>query len=103
MAKPSVGASHLFVTGYPAEFDFDVVLMDGETVRMRPIRPDDADLEARFFARVGPESAYYRFFRAKRELTKKELAYFTNVDYRDRMALIVLHDGDMVPLAATTC
>ena len=84
------------MTDYPAEFDFDVVLMDGETVRMRPIRPADAELETRFFGRVGPESAYYRFFRAKRELTSEELEYFTNVDYRDRMALIVLHDSEMV-------
>ncbi len=84
------------MTEYPAEFDFDVVLMDGETVRMRPIRPEDAELEARFFARVGPESAYYRFFRAKTELTSEELEYFTNVDYRDRMALVVLHDDEMV-------
>ena len=84
------------MTEYPAEFDFDVVLIDGETVRMRPIRPEDAELEARFFARVGAESAYYRFFRAKSELTSEELEYFTNVDYRDRMALIVLHDGEMI-------
>ena len=81
---------------YPHEFDFDVVLKDGEVVRLRPIRPSDAALEAEFIGRVSEESMYYRFFRPRKALTDEELHYFTNVDYQKRMAFVALHDGDIV-------
>ncbi len=85
-----------YVAEYPEEFDFDVVLRDGEVVRMRPIRPDDEDLEADFFRRVSPESAYFRFFRYRGELTAEELEHFTHVDYSDRMAFVALHEGHII-------
>jgi len=84
------------VSEYPAEFEFDVLLKDGEVIHMRPIRPDDVELEREFFSRVGRESVYFRFFRVKRELSPQELIHFTNVDYDERMALVAIHDGDMV-------
>lgn len=79
--------------GYPSEFEFDVLLRDGGVVHFRPIRPEDAPLEHEFILRVGPQSMYQRFFRAKKDLSPEELRYFTTVDYDDRMALIAL-DGD---------
>jgi acetyl coenzyme A synthetase (ADP forming)-like protein len=82
--------------GYPAEFDLDVVLRSGEIIRLRPIRPEDRDLEADFFTRVSPESAYNRFFQVKSQLTEAELDYFTQVDYRDRMAFVAIYDEKMV-------
>ncbi|HEY5579126.1 MAG TPA: GNAT family N-acetyltransferase, partial [Acidimicrobiia bacterium] len=81
---------------YPSELELDVVLRDGEVVHLRPIRPDDADLERRFFAHVSPDSSYFRFFRYKRELTDQELAYFVTVDYRDRMAFVALAGEEMI-------
>ena len=81
---------------YPSDFEFDLLLRDGEVVQMRPIRPEDLELEQDFITRVGPQSLYYRFFKAKRELSPEELRYFTNVDYDDRMAFIVLDGDDMV-------
>lgn len=81
---------------YPSEYEFDVVLRDGEVAQFRPIRPDDGERMLGMFENMGPESRYFRFFRVKRELTPEELEYFTNVDYDDRMALIVSQDGVMV-------
>ena len=80
---------------YPSEYELDVVLRDGEVAQVRPIRPTDGDLLVDFFERLGPESRYFRFFRVKRNLDPREVEYFTNVDYHDRMALIVMHDGRM--------
>ncbi|MDH3299849.1 MAG: GNAT family N-acetyltransferase [Acidimicrobiia bacterium] len=81
---------------YPTEFEFDVLLKNGQVIHIRPIQPDDVEREARFIRRVGPESAYFRFFNTKRELSPAELAHFTNVDYDDRMALIATVGDDMV-------
>ena len=47
---------------YPAHWEADVVLSDGATAHVRPIRPDDADRLVAFYARVSDESKYYRFF-----------------------------------------
>jgi acetyl coenzyme A synthetase (ADP forming)-like protein len=81
---------------YPAQYEFDAPLSDGTVVRFRPITPADTELERTFFQRVDPQSRYQRFFQAKRDLSPQELEYFTTVDYRDRMALIVLADDDMI-------
>ncbi|NNF89276.1 MAG: GNAT family N-acetyltransferase [Acidimicrobiia bacterium] len=81
---------------YPADLEFDVVLKDGGTARLRPIKPaDDAALDE-MFNRLSAEAVYQRFFRAKTRLTPEELEYFTHVDYRDRMAFVVMHEEDII-------
>ena len=87
------------MTEYPSEFEFDVLLKDGAVIQLRPIRPDDAERERAFFTRVGRESAYFRFFRNKPELTPEELRYFTNVDYDERMAFGI--SNTMAPAGAS--
>ncbi len=84
------------VAEYPAEFEFDVLLSNGQAIHIRPIRPDDVEREAEFFRRVGPESVYHRFFVMKRDLSPQELIHFTNIDYDNRMALIATVGDHMV-------
>src|SRR2546430_995017 len=51
-----------------------VVLKDGSTVAVRPIRPDDESALADFYTRLSPESQSYRFFAAPadvREIAKR--------------------------------
>ncbi|HVR33582.1 MAG TPA: bifunctional GNAT family N-acetyltransferase/acetate--CoA ligase family protein [Acidimicrobiia bacterium] len=84
---------------YPSEYELDIVTRSGQTVRVRPITPADADLLVDFFERLGPESRYYRFFRVKASLDPEEVTYFTTVDYSTRMALVALFDGRMVGVA----
>ncbi len=81
---------------YPSEFESDALLSDGRGIHLRPIRQEDADRERRFFERVGPESAYFRFFSPKPALSSGELRHFTTVDYEDRMAFVAIHGDDMV-------
>jgi acetyl coenzyme A synthetase (ADP forming)-like protein len=86
----------LAVAGYPADLEFDIVLKDGTTSRLRPIRPDDRDALNDLFGRLSAEAVYQRFFRAKTRLTDEELEYFTNVDYEDRMAFVVIDNGLLI-------
>jgi hypothetical protein len=39
---------------YPHEWEADVLLADGGVARLRPIRPNDADLLVQFYDRVSP-------------------------------------------------
>jgi acyl-CoA synthetase (NDP forming)/GNAT superfamily N-acetyltransferase len=85
--------------GYPAGWDADVVLSDGGTVRIRPIRPDDGPLLVDFHGRQSPESIYFRYFTPHPRLSDEEVARLTNVDYVDRMAFIALRADLMVGVA----
>ncbi|MFP5282659.1 MAG: GNAT family N-acetyltransferase, partial [Actinomycetes bacterium] len=75
--------------GYPREWEADVLLSDGSMARLRPIRPDDAQRLVDFYDRVSPESKFLRFFAPYPRLSEKDVARFTQVDYVDRVALIV--------------
>lgn len=70
-----------------------VVLGDGDTALIRPLRPDDAEALRAFHERQSDESKYRRFFSAKPTLSDAELRHFTEIDFVDRVALaVVLHD-----------
>ncbi|WP_168207493.1 bifunctional acetate--CoA ligase family protein/GNAT family N-acetyltransferase [Microlunatus elymi] len=82
--------------GYPAEWEADVVLSDGGLARLRPIRPDDADLLVDFYARVSDESKYLRFFAPYPRLSDRDVERFTTVDYVDRVAFILTVGEKMI-------
>jgi acetyl coenzyme A synthetase (ADP forming)-like protein len=86
-------------TGAPSHWDNDVVLADGGTVRVRPIRPSDAAQWMAFYSRLSPASVYRRFFAAKPKVTDVEVARFTTVDYDDRVALVAELSGHLVGVA----
>ncbi|MFW2382427.1 MAG: GNAT family N-acetyltransferase [Acidimicrobiales bacterium] len=85
--------------GYPQQWETDALLKDGATVRVRPIRPDDAERMARFHDRQSQESVYFRYFRFRPHLNEKELTRFTTVDYKERMAFIALIGDEMVAVS----
>ena len=81
------------VTGAPWTPDgwsADVVLADGGTVHLRPMRPDDGERLLAFHAALSAESVYYRYFSAKPRLTEAEVHRFTHVDHVDRVALVAV-------------
>ena len=85
--------------GYPREFDADVVLSDGGTVLIRPIRPDDGPALGRFHDGLSAESVYLRYFSPHPHLSEAELVYLTTVDYRWRMALVAFLGDEIVGVA----
>jgi len=85
---------HMAIHPYPAHLVFDWNLPDGRTVTVRPIRPEDAQIEQQFVRNLSPESKYFRFMDTLRELTPAMLARFTQIDYSREMAFIaVLREG----------
>lgn len=84
---------------YPESWSTDVVLRDGHTVHVRPIEPSDADGLAEFHARQSPESIYFRFLSPRPRLSDKDLRYFTEIDYRDRMAFVAELGDEIVAVA----
>jgi RimJ/RimL family protein N-acetyltransferase len=71
-----------------------VVLRDGSTVLIRPVRSMDAPLLARGFARLSPQSRWMRFLGTKTSLSAAELRYLTDVDHHDHEAIAALSAAD---------
>jgi acyl-CoA synthetase (NDP forming)/RimJ/RimL family protein N-acetyltransferase len=86
-------------TPYPDRWEAEVVLSDGGTMAVRPIRADDAELIVAFHERQSPESIYFRFFSPRPRLSERDLERFTHVDYVDRMAFVGLIGDDLVGVA----
>src|SRR5690606_38208838 len=75
---------------YPAHWEADVVLRDGSTMHIRPIRPSDADALQEFHRSQSPQSIYFRFFAPMERLSDSDLRRFTTVDHQQRVALVLV-------------
>ena len=84
---------------YPQRWEADVVLADGGTVHIRPVRPDDAERMVAFHGRQSAESIYYRYFSPRPRLSPREIERSVNVDYVGRMALVAVLGDDLVGTA----
>jgi acetyltransferase len=87
---------HMAIHPYPEELEGEIRLRDGRVVRVRPIRPEDAGREKRFFDRLSDESRFQRFMQYMRELPPKLLARFTQLDYDRELALVALWQDEFV-------
>jgi acyl-CoA synthetase (NDP forming)/GNAT superfamily N-acetyltransferase len=67
----------------------DVLLSDGTTVHIRPIRPEDAESIVAMHARFSENTRYMRFFSPYPRIPERDLKRFVNVDHHDREALVV--------------
>jgi acetyltransferase len=94
IAPPRYG--HMAIHPYPTELEGEIRLREGRTVRVRPIRPEDAALELRFFSGLSERSRYHRFMQHLPELPPRMLARFTQLDYDRELALVVLHENEFV-------
>jgi acetyltransferase len=65
-------------------------LSDGRTVSIRPIRPDDIEMEQAFVRHLSEESRYSRFMSHLLELSASKLKYFTEIDYDRHLALVAV-------------
>jgi acetyltransferase len=88
--KPSPGYRHMAIHPYPVELVGTIELRDGTVLPVRPICPEDAELERAFVHGLSDETRYFRFFYQLHELTPAMLARFTQVDYDRELALVAL-------------
>ena len=93
--KPSADSyHHLAIHPYPSQLVKTIQLSDGTDIVIRPIRPEDAEIEAKFVRELSSEAKYFRFMNALQELDQQMLVRFTQIDYHNEMALIAVVPGD---------
>ncbi|WP_066589003.1 bifunctional acetate--CoA ligase family protein/GNAT family N-acetyltransferase [Cellulomonas timonensis] len=96
MAEVTDDASGDQPVPYPAGWEADVVLRDGSTTHVRPIRPTDADALQAFHVAQSERSTYLRFFATLTRLPDRDLARFTHVDHDDRVALVAVTADEQI-------
>lgn len=77
-------------SAYPVEWEADVVLRDGSTTHVRPIRPQDAEAIQRFQTAQSERSTYLRFFAALQSIPERLLTQLVTVDHVRRTALVAV-------------
>ncbi|MBW4030754.1 MAG: GNAT family N-acetyltransferase [Acidobacteria bacterium] len=96
---PDSGASDRAPAGssrdvaYPAELERELAGIVERHLRLRPVRSDDAERLVAFHSRLSPGSIYRRYFAVRPLLTAQEVSHLTQVDYVDRLALVVVDAG----------
>jgi acetyltransferase len=86
---------HLSILPYPTKYVVPWRLKDGTEVILRPIRPEDEQIEYEFIKGLSEETSRFRFFRVIKDLSHEDLVRFCNIDYDREMAIIAeLREGD---------
>ncbi|SDX40567.1 acetyltransferase [Collimonas sp. OK242] len=81
------GLQRLAICPYPEELE-ETISWQGETLLLRPIKPEDGQAHIAFFNALDPEDVRYRMFVGMRALQPSQLARFTQIDYDREMAFI---------------
>lgn len=86
--------AHMAIHPYPSDLTSHWQLASGVDVCIRPIRPEDAEIEKEFIESLSKESRYYRFMHALNKITPEMLVRFTQIDYHRELALIATYKED---------
>lgn len=76
------------------DLERSITLSDGQVIRVRPIRPDDAPRLQRFQARLSERSLHYRFFGTVPRLGDDQALRLATVDHVNTLALVALDPAD---------
>jgi acetyltransferase len=82
-------AQRLAIRPYPKELEETLTLSDGQTLRLRPVRPEDEPAFQALFSRLSMDEIRLRFLHAMRILSHDMAARLTQIDYDREMALVL--------------
>jgi acetyltransferase len=93
-APPMRRYAHMAIHPYPSELCTTWQPREGPPITLRPIRPEDAEMEQVFVKGLSDQSRHFRFMNSLRELTPAMLARFTQIDYDRELAIIAVQEID---------
>ena len=94
LARLPDSASH-WLHSYPAHLSGTWTLASGKSLRLRPVRHDDGELEEAFVRALSLESRYQRMLSGGTKVTPEWIDSMTHIDYQHRMAFAIttVNDG----------
>jgi acetyltransferase len=87
------GAKRLAISPYPKALEATLTLADGQTLLIRPIRPEDEPALQTLFSKLSMEEIRLRFLHAMKILPHRMAARLTQIDYDREMALVLCAPG----------
>jgi len=78
-----------WLESYPAHLSRTWTLASGESLRVRPVRHDDSELEEAFVRALSLESRYQRMLSGGTKVTPEWIDSMTHIDYQRHMAFAV--------------
>jgi acetyltransferase len=94
---------HMAIHPYPSHLVTSYQSKDGKTVTIRPIKPEDAEIENEFVRKLSAETKYFRFMNTIRELGQSQLIRLTQIDYDREMAFVAITEKDGHELEIGVC
>lgn len=91
------GSPNIFAP-YPMHLECAIVLPNGTSAWLRPVRPEDASLIQRLISEQSEQSRYTRFMSKSQDIAPALLSRLSQPDYQREFALL-LHDEEQNPLA----
>ena len=104
-ATPAGELPRAAIRPYPSRYVRQTVLRDGAPVTLRPIRPEDEPLIARFHSTLSDESVYFRYFHyinLTQRVSHERLTRICFNDYDRQMALVAEAGGEILGAARFT-
>src|SRR5690606_38523485 len=87
--------SHTAIHPYPTHLQSMCILSGGVECIIRPIRPEDAEMEQEFVMGLSSKTRHFRFMNSMKHLSPEMLARFTQIDYDREMAFVaVINQGN---------
>jgi acetyltransferase len=96
------GRDRLALRAYPAGLEERLQVGDRKLL-VRPIRPEDGARMAAFYAGCSAADLRLRFFLARREVPRSELARYCQIDYEREMVFVALDGHTMVAEVRAVC
>jgi acetyltransferase len=92
----SESVPELAIRPYPAQYVARWAMQDGTPLIIRPIRPEDEPLMAKFHETLSERSVYFRYFHAMgltQRIAHDRLTRICFIDYEREIALVILKKG----------
>ncbi len=88
-AAGPAGEANFAIRPYPAHLE-ETVQWQGQSLLLRPIRPEDEALHMEFLQNLAPQDVRMRVFYSKRSMERSELARLVQIDYAREMVFIAV-------------
>lgn len=92
VSASTAGRERFAILPYPTELE-QRVQWQGQTILLRPIKPEDAQAHLAFFKLLDSEDIRNRAFTSLHELQPSQIARMTQIDYDRAMAFIATRSG----------
>jgi len=79
---------HLVISPYPKKYELLWTLRNGQTVLLRPIKPEDEPMWLEMFQNFSEESIRYRFFQILKDTPHETRVRYCNIDYDREIAIV---------------